>query len=1219
MRPEDSCNDFSLILPRTGFMVIAMNGEYIISKLNGALYQATIHVSIWMNKILPQITKNWWQECVMDKLSYNQRMIAAEKNITKLEEFDLAALLRIADRNWYVMRDFACLSTKNRDCLRNMMVVRNKWAHCSGALPQIELIKKDVLTIIGFLKQFDGPQNIIIDLETMTENLDKLETEADSLDQTEQERAASLERSEIKEKNIIKLVSQPNVRGVVISVESVGDIQKYNVFVDGSIRTFYAGQIVLAEEQQPTYNWIDLPTLQSYLSAFEINNPSSGKLYSLNAARIDFIPYQFRPALKMIKSDEPRILIADSVGVGKTIEAGLIIKELEARSDLERIMIICPKPLISERKWEIEMKQRFDEDFVPLASADLRQIINDTNRDGEWPARFNKVIVPYSIFDSRVYDGVEDGKVELTGLAHLDPAPHFDLIIVDEAHHIRNGSMVKEKAFAYKATKYFCDNADAVVMLTATPLQTSNDDLFTLLNVLRPDVVTDEAVFTLMSQPNAYISKCASTIRRAEEGWQAQAQEDLNGVLGTQWGESVIGENPLFVSIISRLDQEEISRDERVQLITDVESLHSFNTMINRTRRKDIQDFCIRRTFTLESEFTEQQKMLHDELLNFEQAALATLHDVRSVPFMISTIRRQAASCIFGLAPYIRGIIDKRIAQLADILDVAIDAAVDIDAFEKTPRSTLKALKALASPVLSLADNLPDEDPKLQCMLEIIDEKQSEENNKIIIFSTFRCTLCYIKEKLKALGYRVEQIDGSVKDEHRCAIRNRFELPRDDANALDILLFTEVGSEGLDYQFCNTMINYDLPWNPMRIEQRIGRIDRRGQTSEFVNIYNLITSSTVDADIYNRCLLRIGVFEKSIGECEEILGEIGRQAEHIAMDQQLTDAERKKKLEQMADNEIRRVQELSRLEDEEKALFGFDLSNNVMAKEIQDAESPWISPKSLLSLVNTYLNARLGIGNYILGDSEVKTLRLSVAARNALRDDFKKLTGTQNAVRKKWDMYLKGTVPTLAITFHQESASKDKNAFFITAMHPLVKQAAMHFATIVPAYISLSYTSDSIPKGEYAFSIYAWNYVGARSRFRLVAVSENDTISDEIFDFLANGTDAPPVKNDFSARWQILEMRQISMWNKERQNFIEDVNLSASYKLASLEGNFKYRKRGLERQISKARDESIIRMKQSELENAKERYAVKVASIKQQIAQSDIHTSLIANGVIHIE
>lgn len=1186
-----------------------MNAEYIINKINSALHHTTVHISMWLNKMLRQVSQEWWQECVLDKLSYNQRMIAFEKNITKLEEFDLAALLRIADRNWYAMRDFAYLPTKERECLRNMMVVRNNWAHCSGELPPNECIQKDVGTMIEFLEQRNGPQNVIDDLKNLAENLDELEIEIHSSEQANQGSAIILEKQEIKEKSIIKLVSQPDVKGVVISVENVGAIQKYDVFVDCEIKTFYTGQIALAEVQ-PTYNWIDLQTLQSYLSAFEINNPSSANLYSLNSARIDFVPYQFRPALKIIKSVEPRILIADSVGVGKTIEAGLIIKELEARSCLERIMIICPKPLVSERKWEIEMKQRFDEDFIPLNSTNLRQIINDTDRDGEWPTRFNKVIIPYSIFDSKVYNGDADGKVDMIGLSHLDPAPHFDLVIVDEAHHIRNGSMEKGKAFAYKATKYFCDNADAVVMLTATPLQTHDNDLFTLLNVLRPDVVMDKSVFNLMSQPNAYISKCASTIRKAEEGWQMQAQEELNGVLRTQWGESVIGENPLFASILSRLEQEKITRDERVRLITDVESLHSFNTMINRTRRKDIQDFCIRRTFTLESEFTEQQKELHDELLNFEKVALSRLHNVSSVPFMMSTIRRQAASCIFGLAPFIRGIIERRFSQLAD------DPDVDVDSFETISDSTLESL---ASRVLSLADHLPDDDPKLQGMLDIIAEKQKEENNKIIIFSTFRHTLYYIKNKLNVLNYRVEQIDGSVSDEHRCIIRNRFELPREDANAFDILLFTEVGSEGLDYQFCNTMINYDLPWNPMRIEQRIGRIDRRGQTSEFVNIYNLITSDTVDADIYTRCLLRIGVFEKSIGECEEILGEIGRQVERIAIDHQLTEVERKRKLEQMADNEIRRVQELSRLEDEEKELFGFDLSNKILSKEIQDAESPWISPKSLLSLVNMYLNARLGTGNYILGDSEIKNLRLSVAARNTLRDDFKKLSGTQNAVRKKWDTYLKGTIPNHAITFHQESASKDKNTFFITATHPLVKQAAMYFAVNAPTYVSIRYCSDFVPKGEYTFSIYAWNYVGVQSRFKLIAVSENDTISNEIIEILTSGTTSSPTNNDFTERWKALEIKHVSMWQEKRQKYIEDTNLSASYKLASLESNFKNMRQQLEQHIKSNTDEGIIRMWQMQLENLAERYEEKVADIKQQIAKSDIHTTLIANGVIYVE
>jgi hypothetical protein len=177
----------------------------------------------------------------------------------------------------------------------------------------------------------------------------------------------------------------------------------------------------------------------------------------------------------------------------------------------------------------------------------LRQIISDTDRDGEWPSRFNRTIVPYSILDGRIYDGDDGKKNHCYGLSSLDPAPHFDLVIIDEAHHIRNGSLDKEKAYAYKCVKYFCDHADAVVMLTATPLQTGDDDLFTLLNVLRPDIVLDKATFRLMSEPNAYISRCARIVRAAEDGWQSVATEELENLQTTRWGDNVIAQN--FLSI----------------------------------------------------------------------------------------------------------------------------------------------------------------------------------------------------------------------------------------------------------------------------------------------------------------------------------------------------------------------------------------------------------------------------------------------------------------------------------------------------------------------------------------------------------------------------------------------------------------------------------------------------------------------------------------------
>lgn len=491
--------------------------------------------------------------------------------------------------------------------------------------------------------------------------------------------------------------------------------------------------------------------------------------------------------------------------------------------------------------------------------------------------------------------------------------------------------------------------------------------------------------------------------------------------------------------MVQTLQQDKITREERVKLITDAESLHSFNSMLNRTRRKDIQDFCIRRPYTLAVEFTPEQQALHDELLRFEQNALLQLHgDARSIPFMMSTIKRQASSCIFGLAPHIRDLIKRRFVQIED------DPDNEMPGFEFAGESA-GALESLAQNLLRMADNLPTEDPKFDQMMTAIMEKQKQDNNKIILFSTFRFTLRYLKEKLKAAGLRVEQVDGGVKDSMRQDYRARFELPKEDPDAIDILLFTEVGSEGLDYQFCDMMINYDLPWNPMRIEQRIGRIDRRGQQSEAVSIYNVITNGTVDADIYYRCLMRIGIFESSIGECEEILGDIATQIDQIAVDSSLTEEERRIKLEQMADNEVRKIQEMDRLEEEEKEFFGFDLSEYTTTQEIHNAENPWLNQKGLQIMIEQYLNARLGQGTYILGEGDVKQLRLSANARLALREDFRKLPAGRNAVRQTWDIYLKGKAPLHTITFDSDAAEKNRDAFFITAMHPLARQAAEYY------------------------------------------------------------------------------------------------------------------------------------------------------------------------------
>ena len=1176
------------------------------------LHIAAKELCAWLGEMLPRVGDDWWQVCVIDNLSFTQKKFALEKGYSNIEDLDLAALLRVADKSWYDMRSFAYLPTRDRQCVRDMVKVRNNWAHVSGSIADKDIVLRDLDTILAFFENVMVTNKYtqgINDFKSAVENTDfsaVFEEEPVTVKQPEPVAAAG----DIQEKDRVYITGDPDTKGMVFSVTDVDGIKRYEVFVDGEIKTFYDGQVQKIDSA-PAYSWIDISTLQSNLTAYEINNPSAGNLYSLNAARIDFVPYQFRPALKLIKSDEPKILIADSVGVGKTIEAGLIIKELEARNELDNILIICPKPLVAERKWELEMR-RFDEDFIPLDGAILRQAISDTHRDEEWPVRYNKAIIPYYILDGRVYEGEEHRRGRQYGLLDLDPAPHFDLVIIDEAHHIRNGSLDKDKAYAYKCVRYFCEHADAVVMLTATPLQTSDDDLFTLMNLLRPDVIMDKDVFRMMSRPNEFIYRCSHAIRGAGEGWRETAIAELTNIKSTQWGENVIAKNPLYADIIGRLEKPEISREERVKLVTDVESLHSFGTMLNRTRRKDIQDFCIRRSYTVETSFTPQQYDLHNELLKFEFDALAKLHNVRNIPFMMSTIRRQAASCIFGLAPHIRDLITRRFDQMVE------DPDVDLEEYDLDAKAT-STLMSLAQHVLNLADMLPEEDPKLESILKIIDEKQKQDNNKIILFSSFRHTLSYLERKLRALNYRVAQINGGIKDDDRRALRERFELDKSDPEALDILLFTEVGSEGLDYQFCDTMINYDLPWNPMRIEQRIGRIDRRGQKSEAVNIYNIITADTVDADIYSRCLMRIGIFERSIGECEEVLGAIGAQIEQIAVSTVLTDEERRIKLEQMADNEVRRIQELSKLEDEERALFGFDLSNYTAAKEIKDAESPWISPLNIQRLVERYLRDRLGEGQYIIGASELKQIRLSKEARMMLLEDFRKLSNIKSALKRRWENYLKGSEPMHRLTFTSEMAAKERKAFFITPVHPLVKQAARYYATSNVSYIHLEYYSDELPEGTYPFSIYAWSYVGLNPMFRIVPVCGSDLIAAELTDILQEAETSPIHSTVNKGMWADLEGRHIALWQREKESYLAGIQSTANYKLESISSNYRNRKRTLEQKIRDAFEEKIRRMYQSELNTATEKYQVKVDEINDRASRADIHTALIANGIIEIK
>ena len=1002
---------------------------------------------------------------------------------------------------------------------------------------------------------------------------------------------------------IVFLKADPSTRGAVVAILPGTPDNRINVFVDGNVHTFYPSQLQL--EVQDESRVFSCDDFHAYLTALQIRYPGLSTLYSLNAARVDFIPYQYRPVLKFIKADLPRLLIADSVGVGKTIEAGLILRELQARSDVESVLIICPRPLVVEQKWQREMK-RFDENFEHLNGEKLRYCINEMHLDGEWPEQHQKVILPYSLLDNtRLFGpGGSRKKKNGKGLLDLDPPPHFDLVIVDEAHHIRNQNTAN-----HEAVRFFCENADAAVFLTATPIQLGSHDLFVLLNVLRPDLILDEESFNHMAEPNPFINRAVDAARAQERGWKQTAKEAFDHASATAWGQSILKSHPEFKRIRNQLASGSVSPEDRVQLITDMEALHTFSGIINRTRRRDIGEFTIRRPQTVKVELTTDQEELHEALLEIQKEIFRRLRGDRSVNFMVTTLRRQLASCLHGLEPLLEDILTRRLDELEWTEADAIDA---IPSAELTTQIREQVLA-----LLEKAKTLDPEDLKLEALRKVVRSRQRRRNNKTMIFSSFRHTLSYLYKHLAAEGFRVGMIHGGVPDEERLELRSRFEKPKAERDSLDLMLFSEVGCEGLDYQFCDCIVNYDLPWNPMKVEQRIGRIDRRGQESESVTIVNLITPGTVDADIYERCLLRIGVFESALGGNEEILGEITTELRGIAENYKLTREERRIKLQQLADNKILLVQEQEKLEAQQLDLFGLRFPDDRMEREVEEASSFWLSPASIQRLVTRYLLQKTGTEQeFILGEKSLKTLRLSEGARNTLLDDLQQFSREKTRVYREWEKWLKGSDQHLPITFEADCATQHPDAVFIMPTHPLVKQAAAVLNTEQEVVTTLKVRTNKVPPGRYEFAIYQWRLLGIRENLVLKPIASSDLLTPHLNYLLERAEDGDTQESQTSIQKDALEKTHQHLWVGAREKHRERTQALADYRRESLLTSHQKRVMLLEDKIAQATDPNIQRMRQSELVKAEADYRRRTQEFDEAMAKADITAKPVAYGIL---
>ena len=644
-------------------------------------------------------------------------------------------------------------------------------------------------------------------------------------------------------------------------------------------------------------------------------------------------------------------------------------------------------------------------------------------------------------------------------------------------------------------------------------------DLFTLLNLLRPDLIIDPPTFEQMAAPNGDINRAIALCRGARPGWRDEVRSCLNNAVDTEWGRSFLQASPLWKGLVETLGERRDEDECRVRAINALEGLYTFGPLINRTRRRDIGEFTTRKAQTVAVPYTPAQRALHDRLMKTLARILAACHGHQNVRFMMSTVRRQAASCLYGLAPFMENILNRNLNRLAG-MDYDSDLEPDLG-FVDDVRGEIESL-------IRTAQLLDPMDPKADEFRRVIREKLAMPRNKALVFSTFRHTLAYLGRLLEEDGVRFEVIHGSVPGRDRRDIRRRFSLPKESSDAVDVLLSSEVGCEGLDFQFCDMLVNYDLPWNPMRIEQRIGRLDRYGQESAAIAIVNLVTPGTVDYEIYDRCLLRLGIFEHAVGGNEEILGELGAELRSIGESLSLTPVEVRVRFRQLADNVIRRREEEERIESAQGELFGLGQVVADWKKEVKDAESPWTVPVAIQRCVNLYLRKLLESPerDFFGGSGPVMTLRLGAGAKSELLA-HRDVRGRRTDPRfTRWENWLRGASSRLPVTFRQEVARDSDEVVHLDVAHSLVQQAAAFLAEggegspRGPACVRVVARSSTSPVGEHPFAVYRWRKTGVVARDEFIAVCSSMEIEDAVMSLLAGGRTIPRPAKSTALPWK---------------------------------------------------------------------------------------------------
>lgn len=891
----------------------------------------------------------------------------------------------------------------------------------------------------------------------------------------------------------VKLAIDGEIDGVVVELlPAVAGMGRYRVFHGGgNVSVYYEDQLEVCDCHS-VRETIGVGRLLELYACRKLWASGSTEPLMLGSGKIKFIPFQFRPLRKLLNSDRHRILVADEVGVGKTIESGIILKELEKRGMANTVAIVCPKELAE--KWRQEMMGKFGLRFDVLDSASLDYCVREAELEDEWPREYSRCILGLEMLR------MEENLARLERLASLEYFEGLDLMILDEAHHVVNPS-----SKSHCTANRLAECSSAAVFLSATPIQLKSHDLFVLLNLLQPEEFFDEGHFNAVAEPNAHVNAAIRAVRNpADPRWRRNALDALAAIPKTNdWSEERFGGNKLLEHWTSRLaDQTStLGAEDRIALLRDLEDLHTFSHVINRTKRRDIGAFTTRDPVTVVTSYCPAERQFYDAARDFENEVLTLLHGSAAAKFIMANIERYITSCLPAFAQVLDSIVERGLASVAEYSEQDDLDEEDVLPGGNWPHAEM-TLRDKAEQLRTYAGALPGDDDKSRQLLRIVEDAlRSGDGGKTLVFAYFKGTLRYLQPKLCAAGIRCAIVSGDIPMEERRALRDRFRLPSDNPLALDVLLSSEVGCEGLDYEFCSRLVNYDIPWNPMKIEQRIGRIDRYGQKSPKVRIFNFVTEDTVECRIFHRCFERLGVFSSTIGDLEGVLGRIQADLTASALTLDLDPCQQVARANQLIDNAIRLREEQALLEDDSRDLFLLDLN-----REDRTANQERGTQMELLRhLVATCL-ARICPKATVTKESPSRLrCRLAPSDKRSLAHRLETLgrgrrTDGENTERRRLEKYLTSDAQVVSLCF-DGTDDIDDQALYVSVTHPLAELALSTADTSASPAAPVAHLQCDCPglaEGDYLFCLYEWEQRGYRTSTEIAATLLEASTGDEL-------------------------------------------------------------------------------------------------------------------------